>query len=678
MIHVAPMAAALALAAVAVAPADDRPVPVMDRPVPVMDRPVPIILDTDIQTDIDDVGAVAMAHALADRGEAELLAIGVSVTNPWSVLCLSAINTYFGRGELPIGMIRGRGYRARSRYAEKVAEEFPRSLESADDAPDAAELYRRVLAAKPDASVVMVSVGQVTNFRNLLQTKPDEHSPLDGRALVERKVRLWVCMGGRFPNGREYNLHTDRDAAAYAIAHWPTPIVFSGYEIGVHIQTGHGLRETVKTSPVRRAYELYNQISNRCSWDQAAVLYAVRGASGQIDEHWDLAGPGRVAVDPANGANTWQVDVKGRHWYKVERRSPGLIAEEIERLMMHEPAQPVAIRSPLPDQTLAADEAEAVTVEVQIGAPDRPVREVTLHAGNRQLGSRGQEPWTFTWQKPAAGWQQLTACVRFEDGEEVRSQPVSVYILAAETPASLPAVTKGLVASYPLNEGGGRMVRDRSGSGVAPDLGITPGTSWLEGGPGLRFQHEHAGAWSERPARRLIEQLRNTAAFTIELWMEPDELDQDGPARLITLSQSMSHRNLTLGHGQHGDASRNLLVRLRTTNTDANGMPDLVVPNAIVAGRAQYVVTYAGQDVAVYRDGRMLHTVSHPGAMSNWSDHNLLVLGNETDGDRAWRGRLYRVAIYDRALNADEVRKNFDAGLPRKDTSKQPASSTSE
>ncbi len=666
MTHLAPVAAALVLAAsVATARAEDRPVPVMDRP-------VPIILDTDIQTDIDDVGAVAMAHALADRGEAELLAIGVSVTNPWSVLCLSAINTYFGRGDLPIGMIRGEGYRAPSRYAEQVAEEFPRSLESADAAPDAAELYRRVLAARPDASVVMVSVGQVTNFRNLLQTKPDEHSPLDGRALVERKVRLWVCMGGRFPDGREYNLHTDRGAAAYAIAHWPTPIVFSGYEIGVRIQTGRGLREAAKTSPVRRAYELYNQISNRCSWDQAAVLYAVRGASGQIDEHWDLAGPGRVTVDPANGANTWQVDAKGRHWYKVERRSPELIAEEIERLMMHEPAQPVAIGSPLPGQTIAADEASEVTVEVQLGSRDRPVREVTLHAGDRQLGSRGQEPWTFTWVQPTAGWHRLTARVRFDDGQEAESQPVPVYMLATETPAALPAVTEGLVASYPLNEGGGRMVRDRSGSGLAPDLWITPETSWLEGGAGLRFDHDRAGASSERPARRLIERLRDTGALTVEFWMEPDELAQGGPARLVTLSQNISRRNLTLGHGQHRDAGPNLSVRLRTTHTDENGMPDLVAQNAIVAARAQYVVTYAGHTMAVYRDGRLIHTASRAGAMSNWSHDHLLALGNEPGADRAWRGRLHRVAIYDRALNAAEVWENFDAGLPREESLKKP------
>jgi len=51
----------------------------------------------------------------------------------------------------------------------------------------------------------MVSVGQVTNFRNLLRTGPDEHSDLEGIELVKRKVRAWVCMGGKIPKGREAN-----------------------------------------------------------------------------------------------------------------------------------------------------------------------------------------------------------------------------------------------------------------------------------------------------------------------------------------------------------------------------------------------------------------------------------------------------------------------------------------
>ena len=153
-----------------------------DRP-----KPLPIIFDTDIQGDADDVGAVAVLHALADRGEAEILAMGVSCKNPWSPLCLDVLNTYYARPQIPIGVVKGPAFQKPSKYARKVAEEFPHRLKSADDAPDAAILYRQVLAKQADASVVMVSVGQLTNFGNLLKTGPDESSDLTGVELVKKK-----------------------------------------------------------------------------------------------------------------------------------------------------------------------------------------------------------------------------------------------------------------------------------------------------------------------------------------------------------------------------------------------------------------------------------------------------------------------------------------------------------
>ena len=129
-----------------------------------------------------------------------------------------------------------------SRYAKAIATEFPGKLTSADELPDAAILYRKILAGRPDKSVVMISVGQLTNFSNLLKTGPDEHSPLDGTKLVEKKVKAWVCMGGKIPEGREANLVHEGPGAAYAINHWPTPVVFSGFEIGRRIMTGAKLR----------------------------------------------------------------------------------------------------------------------------------------------------------------------------------------------------------------------------------------------------------------------------------------------------------------------------------------------------------------------------------------------------------------------------------------------------
>ncbi len=299
-------------------------------------EPVRIIFDTDMMGDVDDVGAVAVLHALADRGEARILAMGLSGKNPWSPLCLSALNVYYGRADVPIGVVHGTAFDKPSKYAEAIATEFPRQMKSASDAPDAAILYRDVLAGQPDGSVVMVSVGQVTNFRNLLLTDPDKHSPLDGIALVRQKVRTWVCMGGKFPEGREANLVNDGGSADYAIDHWPTAIVFSGYEIGQKIMTGARLSGSTKPTPVRRAYALYNALKDRQSWDQTAVLYAVRGLDGGLDDYWGLESQGYLDVD-SDGSNRWRSVPDGDHAYLTEKMDPQRIARVIEDLMLCEP-----------------------------------------------------------------------------------------------------------------------------------------------------------------------------------------------------------------------------------------------------------------------------------------------------------------------------------------------------
>jgi putative membrane-bound dehydrogenase-like protein len=299
--------------------------------------PVRMIFDTDIESDVDDVGAVALLHALADRGEVEILAMGVSAKHRWSVPCLSALNTYFGRPDIPLGGVKGPGVDEGSKYAEAIAREFPHQIPSADAAPDAAHVYRAVLAAQPDRSVVMVSVGFLTNFRNLLETKPDGHSPLNGRDLVAQKVKTWVCMGGRFPEGKEWNVFRDAEASRVAIEQWPTPILFSGFEVGVEVKTGAGLDKLPKDSPVRRGYELFNNLQDRESWDQTAVLYAVRGLEGGLDHLWKLSPPGRIVL-AEDGSNEWEEDEAGSHRYFVPVAPPAEAAEVIEQLMLHQPA----------------------------------------------------------------------------------------------------------------------------------------------------------------------------------------------------------------------------------------------------------------------------------------------------------------------------------------------------
>jgi hypothetical protein len=300
--------------------------------------PVPVILDTDMGSDVDDVGAVAVLHALANRGEARILAMGVSIKNEWTPLCLDALNAYFHRPEIPLGVVKGPALRDSSKYARLIAQEYPHSLQSAASLPDAALLYRKILARQPDGSVVMISIGTLTNLRNLLQTPADESSPLSGVELVKQKVRAWVCMGGKFPKGREFNLVSDGPASAFAIRHWPTPIVFSGHEIGNVIMTGPGLKKAAVASPVRRAFELYNGLTPRASYDQTAVLYAIRGLDGGLAEIWSVKSHGYL--DVANdGSDVWRDSDDHRQAYLVEKAPPSTVAKIIEDLMLRAAAR---------------------------------------------------------------------------------------------------------------------------------------------------------------------------------------------------------------------------------------------------------------------------------------------------------------------------------------------------
>ena len=45
----------------------------------------------------------------------------------------------------------------------------------------------------------MLAVGPLRNIANLLQSQPDEISPLDGVALAAKKVKRLDIMGGMYP-----------------------------------------------------------------------------------------------------------------------------------------------------------------------------------------------------------------------------------------------------------------------------------------------------------------------------------------------------------------------------------------------------------------------------------------------------------------------------------------------
>lgn len=247
---------------------------------------------------------------------------------------------------------------------------------------------------------------------------------------------------------------------------------------------------------------------------------------------------------------------------------------------------------------------------------------------------------------------------------------VFFFLLALARPASAWSADRsgdGLVALYDFRLAKGSIIKDRSGVGKPLDLKIenpknvrrTKGTLEVRGKTLI---------CSDKPAAKVFNAVRRSGEITIEAWVHPANANQDGPARMVTLSGGSSERNFTLG--QEGDK---VDVRLRTTKTSRNGIPSLDSPGRSLAPQLTHIVytRNRGGRARLFLNGKQQAEKRVSGAMANWNDKYRLALANELSSDRPWLGTFHLVAIYSRDLLVGEVAQHFKAGVNARSTGAQ-------
>lgn len=293
--------------------------------------PVKLIFDTDMGNDIDDAMALAMIHVLQRRGACELLAVTSTKDHPKSAAFIDALNTLYGRPDVPIGAVRNGVTPELGKYLGLVDQTdgkgtllYPHDLRDGSGAPEAVSLLRKTLAAAPDKSVTLVQVGFFTNLCRLVESKPDDASPLPGPDLIRQKVTQLVIMAGSFQtihfNTRygEYNVVKDVPASRLLAEKWPTPIVWSGFEVGIAIPYPWDsiMKDYEHTKPhlVKEGYLAYvpQHPHDRPTWDLTAALYAIYPDRG----YFDLSPAGKVQVDEA-GHTDFTAKANGRDRYLI-------------------------------------------------------------------------------------------------------------------------------------------------------------------------------------------------------------------------------------------------------------------------------------------------------------------------------------------------------------------------
>lgn len=286
-----------------------------------------VIFETDMGNDVDDAMALDMLYKYLDDDKLDVLGIVSNKDSRYSTEFIHLMNHWYGYPDIPIGrVIDGIDSEHDAKnYAAHVALQqndtggqlFQRPSFNHDEVPEAVSLYRQLLSSQEDSSVTIVSVGFSTNIVRLLQSPADEHSPLTGKELIAKKVKLLSIMAGSFGENKiaEYNVFKDIPAAQAIAGEWPTPIVFTPFEAGIAVPypatSIENDFEWVNEHPVVEAYKYYLDMPyDRPTWDLIALLYVVENSSAYFNESMQ----GNVSVDD-QGFTTFTPDPMGQHSY---------------------------------------------------------------------------------------------------------------------------------------------------------------------------------------------------------------------------------------------------------------------------------------------------------------------------------------------------------------------------
>ena len=277
---------------------------------------VPVIFDTDMGSDCDDAGALAVLHYFMDRGEAEILGcIYSSGKVPYGAGVVEAINRVYGRPEIPVGACHDTtfGDPVDKMTAQKLVFDtaaYGNTVVHNRDAEASTLVVRRLLARAEDNSVVYLTVGHTRGLYELLRSESDSISPLCGRELVRKKVKRWVALGAlRAMNeggnyARDWNFFSNGSGiyTDYLVEHMEVPAWFVA--AGDDVMTGKGLKGLPAGHVVRTIYRdwLWNMFEKtlddqRPSWDLVAACFAVQGTGEYLYE----AEPGYLEVHPEKG-----------------------------------------------------------------------------------------------------------------------------------------------------------------------------------------------------------------------------------------------------------------------------------------------------------------------------------------------------------------------------------------
>lgn len=288
-----------------------------------------VIIDTDFASDSDDVIAVRLAMCLQDAGMLDIKGIALSTTYSRSPLAIHALCYQDGYGSIPVAMdTSGNGVQVHTEYVDAMYD-MPRSR---SDYEQPVELYRRILS-ESDTKVNIITLGFLQNIHALMNSKPDQYSPLTGMELISQKVDTLYITGGNSTGKPSFNFYWTGDKvinAAHDVANdFPARIVFLQSDLSDDTFCGqfYQTKDSKRNDIVTKALFANDQFDGIVAWDVFSVWCAAQDINDNLDASFLELERGKQYIS-STGATQWTADAGGCH-YKMYKHMQGAYYSQI-------------------------------------------------------------------------------------------------------------------------------------------------------------------------------------------------------------------------------------------------------------------------------------------------------------------------------------------------------------
>ncbi len=305
---------------------------------------------------------------------------------------------------------------------------------------------------------------------------------------------------------------------------------------------------------------------------------------------------------------------------------------------------------------------EAVQSKIDLGTP----------ANSRlviRLGREFHNCWTNSCSNDGATMQTAITNMADDIDPDV-VDPDLVTSMALGLPDGIVSSAGGrhetnVIALYEFKTGDGNQAYDTSGVEPSLNLTLSGDYDWV-GGWGIALTDGKAQG-STTASAKLYDQITATGEFSVEAWVAPANVTQDGPARIVTYSGGSMSRNFMLGQTLYDYDSL-----VRSDVTDENGEPQVSTPSAdelLQASLQHVVMTYDPVDGRqLYVNGELVDATDPLGGglLNEWNNTFAFAIGSEVDNENGWAGTVRLLAVHNRVLSEAQILQNFEVGVGEK------------